>query len=74
MRCGFKGRIGLYELMLVTEGMRRLILDKTSADGVREHARLEGMQTLREDGLERIRQGVTSVAEVLRVLGGTAAR
>ena len=77
VRCaftGFKGRIGLYELMLVTEGMRRLILDKASADSLREHARLEGMQTLREDGLERIRQGVTSVAEVLRVLGGTAAR
>ena len=60
--------------MLVTDGMRRMIREKASADDLREYARLEGMHTLREDGLERIRQGVTSVAEVLRVLGGSAAR
>jgi type IV pilus assembly protein PilB len=72
VRCastGFRGRIGLYELMVISDGLRRMILDKASADDLRELARLEGMRTLREDGLERIRQGVTSVSEVLRVLG-----
>jgi type IV pilus assembly protein PilB len=72
VRCGgsgFRGRIGLYELMTITDEKRRLILEKASADDLRECARREGMRTLREDGLEKVRRGVTSVAEVLRVLG-----
>jgi type II secretory ATPase GspE/PulE/Tfp pilus assembly ATPase PilB-like protein len=51
-----------------------MILERTSADDLREQARSEGMRTLREDGLEKIRRGVTSVSEVLRVLGSAAAR
>jgi type IV pilus assembly protein PilB len=76
VRCafsGFKGRIGLYELMVITEGLRHMILDKASADELRESARLGGMRSLREDGLEKVRRGVTSVSEVLRVVG-TAGR
>jgi type IV pilus assembly protein PilB len=72
VRCGhsgYRGRIGLYEVMVVSETLRRLILDKRSADDLREAARREGMRTLREDGLEKIRRGVTSVSEVLRVVG-----
>ena len=72
VRCGhtgYKGRIGIYELMLVTEQIRRMILERASADEIREAARSEGMRTLREDGIEKVRRGVTSVAEVLRVLG-----
>jgi type IV pilus assembly protein PilB len=72
VRCahtGFKGRIGLYELMPISDPLRRLILEKASAEEVREAARSEGMSTLREDGLDKIRRGVTSVSEVLRVLG-----
>jgi type IV pilus assembly protein PilB len=72
VRCGqsgYRGRIGLYELMVVSDALRRLILEKASADDLRECARSEGMRTLREDGLEKIRGGVTSVAEVLRVVG-----
>jgi type IV pilus assembly protein PilB len=74
VRCGqtgFRGRIGLYEVMLVSESIRRLILDHASADELRVVAREEGMRTLREDGVEKIRRGVTSVSEVLRVLGTT---
>jgi type IV pilus assembly protein PilB len=66
---GFKGRIGLYELMVMTDELRRMILEKASADELRESARLGGMRTLREDGLEKVRQGVTSLSEVLRVVG-----
>ena len=76
VRCGhtgFRGRTGLYEVMVVTDSLRRLILEKASADDLRETARLEGMKTLREDGLEKIRHGVTSVPEVLRVVGAAKA-
>jgi type IV pilus assembly protein PilB len=76
VRCGhsgFRGRIGLYELMTISDGLRRLILAKAPADELRELARSEGMRTLREDGLEKVKQGVTSIGEVLRVLGASAA-
>ena len=72
VRCantGFKGRVGLYEVMTVTDALRRMILGDGSSDDLRSLAREEGMRTLREDGLEKVLQGVTSVAEVLRVLG-----
>jgi type IV pilus assembly protein PilB len=72
VRCGlsgYRGRIGLYEVMLISETIRRMILDKRSADDMREDARREGMRTLREDGLEKVRRGITSVPEVLRVVG-----
>jgi type IV pilus assembly protein PilB len=72
VRCGqtgYRGRIGLYEVMLMSDDLRRLILAKGPADELRVAARAEGMRTLREDGLEKIRQGTTSVEEVLRVVG-----
>jgi type IV pilus assembly protein PilB len=74
VRCaqtGYRGRIGLYEVMPMSDGLRRLILEKRAAEQLRDAARAEGMRTLREDGLEKIRHGVTSVAEVLRVVGLT---
>jgi type IV pilus assembly protein PilB len=66
---GFKGRIGLYEVMVITDELRRMILEKASADELRDSARRGGMRALREDGLEKVREGVTSVSEVLRVVG-----
>ena len=70
---GFRGRTGLYEVMVVSEALGRMILQRASADDLRQTARLEGMRTLREDGLEKVRAGVTSVPEVLRVVGATKA-
>jgi type IV pilus assembly protein PilB len=75
VRCnhtGYRGRLGIYEVMPITEGLRKLILEKASADEMRDFARGQGMRVLREDGLEKIREGVTSVAEVLRVAGSSA--
>jgi type IV pilus assembly protein PilB len=72
VRCGqsgYKGRTGLYEVMTMTDGLRRLILDRVGHDDLRAKARDEGMRTLREDGLEKVRAGITSVSEVLRVVG-----
>jgi type IV pilus assembly protein PilB len=74
VRCnhtGFRGRLGIYEVMPIDDGLRRLILEKSSADDMREYAREHGMRVLREDGLEKIKEGVTSVAEVLRVAGSS---
>ena len=74
VRCGqsgYKGRTGLYEVMTMTDGLRRLILDRAGHDDLRAKARSEGMRTLREDGLEKVRAGITSVSEVLRVVGTT---
>jgi type IV pilus assembly protein PilB len=58
--------------MPVTDEMRRLILEGAGADVMRVQARAEGMSTLREDGLEKIKAGDTSVPEVLRVAGSSA--
>jgi type IV pilus assembly protein PilB len=72
VRCGgsgFKGRIGLYELMEIDDEMRTLILEKASEEDVRNTAIGKGMKTLREDGLAKVQHGTTSVAEVLRVIG-----
>jgi type IV pilus assembly protein PilB len=75
VRCaqsGYKGRTGLYEVMTMTDALRRLILDRASHDDLRALARAQGMRTLREDGLEKVRQGITSIPEVLRVVGTVA--
>jgi type IV pilus assembly protein PilB len=72
VRCGqsgYKGRTGVYEVMTMTDSLRRLILAKASQDELRAKAREQGMRTLREDGLEKVRHGITSIPEVLRVVG-----
>jgi type IV pilus assembly protein PilB len=69
-RCGgsgYRGRMGLYEVMVVSEPIRSLILERASVDDMVAVAVSEGMQRLREDGLERVREGVTSIAEVERI-------
>src|SRR6476659_1479406 len=69
-RCGgsgYKGRIGLYEVMPVTEEIRTLAIERASADRVAAVAVRSGMRRLRDDGLDKVRHGVTSIAEVARV-------
>jgi type IV pilus assembly protein PilB len=70
VRCGgsgYRGRVGLYEVLELTDDIRHLILQKASARDIGEAA--AGMRRLKEDGLEKARAGVTTVAEVLRVVG-----
>ena len=62
---GYAGRIGVYEIMLVDETMRRLILQGASADDLEAAARKAGMIPLREDGLAKAALGITTVEEVL---------
>lgn len=64
---GYHGRVGLYEVMTMSESLERLLVEKVAAEDIIEVARLEGMRTLREDGLEKVRLGLTSIEEVARV-------
>jgi type IV pilus assembly protein PilB len=63
---GYKGRIGLYEVMEVTDEVRELILIGASALELRKKSIEDGMITLRESGLQKIRNGITTIEEVLR--------
>jgi type IV pilus assembly protein PilB len=63
---GYRGRIGLFEVMDVTEDMRELILSGATAVELRRKAIEEGMVTLRQSGLQKIREGLTTIDEVVR--------
>ena len=65
---GYKGRMGIYEIMPVTEAIERLIVERKSADEIMRVASAEGMVSLRQDGLERVLQGKTSIEEISRVI------
>jgi type IV pilus assembly protein PilB len=69
---GYKGRLGLYEVMMVTEEIRSLAVERASADRITEVAVKDGMRRLREDGLHKVMLGRTSLAEVARVTGTSA--
>lgn len=64
---GYKGRVGIYQVMPITEDLQRIILQDGSALDIAEQARRDGVRSLRESGLHKVRQGVTSLEEVLAV-------
>ncbi len=64
---GFRGRTAIYELFLLSQLLRELILKRVSADALRRAAVELGMKTMREDGLQKVEQGLTTLDEVLRV-------
>jgi len=64
---GYKGRLALYEVMTVSEGIRELILRGANANELKRAAVEEGMITLRRSGLEKIKKGITTLEEVVRV-------
>jgi type IV pilus assembly protein PilB len=69
-RCGgsgYRGRLGLYEVMAVSERIRAMILERASVDDMVAVAVEEGMERLRDDGLQKVREGLTSIAEVERM-------
>jgi len=71
-RCGgmgYKGRLGLYEVMSMTEEIRSLVLARAPADEIAAVASRAGMRRLRDDGFEKVKAGMTSLAEVARVSG-----
>ena len=70
IRCGgtgYHGRVGLYEVMPVTDEMRALVLEHRGADEIAAAAKRGGMSTIRDDGIQKVKQGLTSLVEVGRV-------
>jgi type IV pilus assembly protein PilB len=67
-KTGYKGRLALHEVMLVSEEIERLAVEKASATVIETVAREQGMKTLRDDGLDKVLAGVTSLDEILRVV------
>lgn len=65
---GYKGRIGIYEVLPVTETIKELILKNAISDELQKRGEQEGMVTMIQDGLVKAAQGVTSIEEVLRVI------
>ena len=64
---GYYGRIAILEAMAVDDRIREMIIENASIDDIRNYAISKGMKTLRDDGLEKVKNGVTSMEEVLRV-------
>jgi type IV pilus assembly protein PilB len=65
---GFKGRVGIYEVLNVSEGIESLVAKNAPHVEILEKAKEEGMRSLREDGFIKVREGVTSLEEILRVI------
>jgi len=71
-RCGgsgYRGRVGLYEVMKMSPEIQSLSLERKPAEAIRDVAVSQGMTRMREDGLQKVRQGRTSMAEIARVIG-----
>jgi len=67
-KTGYKGRLALHEVMAVSEDIERLAVSRSPATAINETACAEGMVTLRNDGMEKVARGVTSIEEILRVV------
>jgi type IV pilus assembly protein PilB len=64
---GYNGRVGLFEVLEVTNDIRKLISEKSDADVIAQEAIKEGMKTMLDDGLKKVATGVTTIEEVIRV-------
>ena len=67
-KTGYKGRLALHEVMVVTEEIERMAVERASAAVIGKAARADGMTTLRDDGMLKVSEGVTSFEEILRVV------
>lgn len=63
---GYSGRVGIFEVMIMTEPIRELVMRRANADEIRDLAKKEGMTTMIEDGIKKVLSGVTTIEEVLR--------
>jgi general secretion pathway protein E/type IV pilus assembly protein PilB len=67
---GFRGRTGIYELMVTGDTIRDMVVQRVNASAIRKQALAEGMLTLRQDGWRKVQQGITTIDEVARVTAG----
>jgi len=65
---GYRGRMGVHEVLQVSEEISRLTVEEATSEEIRRVAIAEGMLTLRQDGLEKVRSGATSIEEIMRVI------
>ncbi|NTU71083.1 MAG: Flp pilus assembly complex ATPase component TadA [Coriobacteriia bacterium] len=65
---GYRGRIGVHEVLMMSEEISKLCVEEATSEAIREVAISQGMRTLRQDGLEKVRMGQTSIEEVVRVI------
>jgi len=66
---GYRGRLGIYELMIIDDAIRELIIDNKDATVIAAEAQRRGLVTLSDDGQQKVAQGLTSLAEIRRVAG-----
>jgi len=64
---GYLGRVGLFEVLEITKGIRKLISERVDSDVIAQAAIKEGMKTMLDDGLEKIASGMTTIEEIIRV-------
>lgn len=67
---GFKGRIGVFELLMNTDEIKEMVVKRLPSPEIREAARRNGMKLLREDGLSKALEGITTISEVVRITHG----
>ena len=67
---GYRGRLGIFEIMVMSEDLKTLIIQTYDSNRIKALATQEKMITLREDGIEKVLEGVTTLEEVLRVTQG----
>lgn len=65
---GYQGRLGIYEVLTVSQSLKELIIKHATSDQIQEQAQKEGMRTMIEDGFIKAAQGITSIEEILRVI------
>ena len=64
---GYKGRTGIYEILVMHDNLRPLVIERTSSNAIKVAACANGMKTLRDDGWVKVKAGITTVEEVGRV-------
>jgi len=64
---GYSGRVGIYEVLVISKQIKRLITERKDSDLITDMAKKEGMATMLDDGLQKVSQGITTLEEVLRV-------
>jgi type IV pilus assembly protein PilB len=67
-KTGYRGRIGVYEMMTMSESLRAMVISGAPVDELRAAAQQEGMRTLRQDGVQKVLEGITTFEELLRVV------
>ena len=72
LKTGYRGRVGIHEMLMPTDEVRQLILQNVDSNSIKKRAMAAGMRTLRDDGARKVLAGITSSAEVLRVTGEDA--